>query len=163
MSNLVEFTENLNKMNMTDFEGVLEKYTVKPFENPAETEYFAKYLLLGERKGLDATANVVAARISTTELFNSMPHLKVKYVDPLANALSMSKPVKAKVKVEGAIKVKSVTKKEKVKQPDFAITFRADRGGYEGWMNGKAEAFRASVEKVNAYFMKKYNKEGNLV
>ena len=152
MTNVVQFTDGLNKMSMADYENVLSGYGLDSFDNPAETEYFAKYLKNGERNGLTGTANVAQARILTTKLFNDMPHLKDKYADQV-----QVKPVKAaKVKVSGV-------KKVKVKYPDFAILYRADRGGYEGWYAGKAEAFRPTVEKVQAFFMKKYQQEGYLV
>ena len=162
--NSVEFTDNLNKMNMNDFKEVLAKYEVAPFDNPAENEYFAKYLLNGERNGLVGIKNVAKARELTTKLFVDMPHLKVKYNDPLKAALTMSKPIKApKVAKVTGDKAPKVAKTAKVKWPDFAIVYRADRGGYEGWYAGKAEAFRPTVEKVQAFFMKKYQQEGYTV
>ena len=39
--NSVEFTDKLNKMSMNDYTEVLAKYSVEPFDNPSETEYFA--------------------------------------------------------------------------------------------------------------------------
>jgi hypothetical protein len=51
----------------------------------------------------------------------------------------------------------------KIKYPDYSIVFRADRNGFEGWFGGKAEAFRPTVEKVQAFFMKKYGTNGSVI
>ena len=56
-----------------------------------------------------------------------------------------------------------MAKKAAVRYPDFTIVFRKDRNGYEGWFAGKAEAFRKTAEKVDAFFQKKYAKNGTLV
>ena len=149
MANVVEFTDNLNKMNMTDYAAVLEKYSIDTFENPAETEYFAKYLLNGERKGLQGLANVAEARISTTKLFNDMPHLKVKYNDPLKAALAMPKPVKAKVNKAAKVQV------AKPVLVDGTVFFRADRNKWMAVLGGKAVAARPTKEKALEYLAKK--------
>lgn len=46
---------------------------------------------------------------------------------------------------------------------DFDILYRADRNGYEGRYGGKAEAFRSTLEQVNAFFAKKYGRTGTLI
>jgi hypothetical protein len=56
-----------------------------------------------------------------------------------------------------------MARKAAVRYPDFTIVFRKDRNGYEGWFAGKAEAFRKTAEKVDAFFQKKYAKNGTLV
>lgn len=54
-------------------------------------------------------------------------------------------------------------KKPRVKYDDFTIVERKDRGGWEGWYAGRAEAFRTTVDKVNAFFAKKYGQTGNVL
>lgn len=63
-------------------------------------------------------------------------------------------PKAAKVKAE---------KKARVKYDDFTIVERKDRGGWEGWYAGRAEAFRTTVAKVDAFFQKKYGQTGNVL
>lgn len=53
-----------------------------------------------------------------------------------------------------------MARKALVRHPDFTIVYRADRKGYEGWHSGKAEAFRKNIDKVQAFFKKKYNQTG---
>lgn len=66
------------------------------------------------------------------------------------------------VKVAKVAKVKKESK-PRVKYGDFEIVARPDRGGWEGWYAGKAEAFRTTVDKVNAFFEKKYKATGVVV
>lgn len=47
-------------------------------------------------------------------------------------------------------------KVSKTKHADGTIVPRPDRGGFEGWYGGKAEAFRPTVEKVAQFFARKY-------
>lgn len=56
-----------------------------------------------------------------------------------------------------------MARKAQVRHPDFTIVFRKDRNGYEGWYGGKAEAFRKTAAKVEAFFMKKYGKPGTVL
>ena len=56
-----------------------------------------------------------------------------------------------------------MARKAQVRHPDFTIVFRKDRNGYEGWFGGKAEAFRKTAAKVEAFFMKKYGQPGTVV
>lgn len=56
-----------------------------------------------------------------------------------------------------------MARKALVRHPDFTIVYRADRKGYEGWHSGKAEAFRKNIDKVQAFFKKKYNQTGTYV
>lgn len=56
-----------------------------------------------------------------------------------------------------------MARKALVRHPDFTIVYRADRKGYEGWYGGKAEAFRKNIDKVQAFFKKKYGQTGTYV
>jgi len=51
---------------------------------------------------------------------------------------------------------KRARKVSKTKYPDGSIVARLDRGGFDGWYAGRAEAFRPTVEKVQQFFAKKY-------
>ena len=88
---------------------------------------------------------------------------KTTIVEPVAPPPSAktAKAVKASKKPSVAKSTKPKT--VKVKHPDFTIVARPDRGGFEGWYGGKAEAFRDTVEKVHTFFQKKYQKPGKLV
>ena len=155
--NSVEFTDNLNKMTMADYTDVLAKYKVDAFDNPAETEYFAKYLLNGERKGLVGIANVAEARVLVSKLFADMPHLKVKYNDPLKAALTMTNKVKPKAKTQTGDKV-TKPKAAKVNKPvyqDGMVFFRADRNKWMAVLGGKPVAARPTKEKALEFLAKK--------
>lgn len=71
----------------------------------------------------------------------------------------------AKVAPEKVAKVKKEkpASKPRVKYADFEIVERPDRGGWEGWYAGRAEAFRTTVAKVDAFFLKKYKATGVVV
>lgn len=56
-----------------------------------------------------------------------------------------------------------MARKALVRHPDFTIVKRVDRNGYEGWYGGKAEAFRKNIDKVQAFFKKKYGQTGTYV
>ena len=56
-----------------------------------------------------------------------------------------------------------MARKAAVRFPDFTIVHRKDRNGYEGWYGGKAEAFRKTAAKVEAFFQKKYGQPGTVV
>jgi len=56
-----------------------------------------------------------------------------------------------------------MARKAAIRYPDFTIVFRKDRNGFEGWYGGKAEAFRKTKEKVDAFFQKKYGQPGRLL
>jgi hypothetical protein len=88
-----------------------------------------------------------------------MPHLKAK-----PQTASVAKPTPDKVKsIKYPAKKASVAKPKKIKYPDFTIVARPDRGGYEGWYGGKAEAFRETAEKVHTFFQKKYQQAGQVL
>ncbi len=131
---------------------LLAKYNVTPFANPAETEYFAKYLAQGERKGLEGLANVVYARTQTSELFKTLPHLKDKYKDQV---VKVSQPIKV-------VKVKQI-KADKALLVDGSVFYRADRAKWMAVYNGKAEAARPTKEAALAFLKKKYGVDGYVI
>jgi hypothetical protein len=143
---------------------LLEKYEVQPFANPAETEYFIKYLEQGERKGLEGLANVVYARTSTSELFKTLPHLKTKYeTEPVPKALKAIKPKVVKVEKSVGTKVAKAPKAKVQIFGDGAVYFRPDRNKWMAVYNGKAEAARPTSQAALAYLKKKYDVDGYVV
>jgi hypothetical protein len=89
----------------------------------------------------------------------------MKTVPVNTDTVSVVKPKILKEK-PSVVKPKIKTKSRsvaKIKYPDYSIVFRSDRNGYEGWFGGKAEAFRPTVEKVQAFFMKKYGTNGSVI
>jgi hypothetical protein len=61
------------------------------------------------------------------------------------------------------VKGTKMARKSLIRYPDFSIVFRKDRNGFEGWFNGKAEAFRKTEAAVDSFFQKKYGQAGVLV
>ena len=99
-------------------------------------------------------------------------HLKKSGNDLVEYALAQAEKIgkliptpATKVATEKVAKVKKEkpASKPRIKYGDFEIVHRPDRGGYDGWYAGKAEAFRTTVEKVNAFFQKKYQQTGTVV
>lgn len=158
----------------------LAEYELTPFENQARTEYFSKYLVLGETKGKAGTANVVFAQSKVAELFQNLPHLLHKYDDPLANAFRMdgglsstkgnsmtattksgaskasSATTKGTAKATAKAKTKVATKSYDYK--DGTIFFRADRNKYAVMIGGKQPCARNTVEQCKAWMKKKFPK-----
>lgn len=93
----------------------------------------------------------------------------VALVADLAEVVEVA-PKPAKVpKVAKAAKTAKAPKTTKASKPtgkakyeDFTIVPRPDRGGFEGWYGGKAEAFRGTVEQVQKFFTKKYGQAGTV-
>jgi len=90
----------------------------------------------------------------------------VEYALSQAEKIGKTMPSAAvKVATEKVAKVKKEkpASKPRIKYADFEIVERPDRGGWEGWYAGKAEAFRTTVAKVDAFFLKKYKATGTVV
>lgn len=153
-----EFIAELNAMTMADHLAIFEKYKLTPFENEKETEYFSKYLVQGERKGLTATANVVQARVSVSKLMNDFPHLLGDNIMVTAvkadKAVKVAKVAKATAKVAKVAKVK-VQVAAKVKQPDGLVWFNKDRNKYIIQV-GTDRAARPTAAACIAWAAKKY-------
>jgi hypothetical protein len=144
----------LKGLTPSDHFKIAKSVGIKP-KDKADAHLYADYIVQGVSKGLSGPSLVQYAEANVQRLQGIMPHLKAKHQEP-----SVAKPTpKAK-----AVKAKpSVAKKTKVKYPDFTIVARPDRGGYEGWYGGKAEAFRDTVEKVHTFFQKKYQQAGQVL
>ena len=72
------------------------------------------------------------------------------------------KPAKVPKVAKAAKTTKASKPTGKAKYEDFTIVPRPDRGGFEGWYGGKAEAFRGTVEQVQKFFTKKYGQAGTV-
>lgn len=144
---------------------------IKP-DNKADAQLYAEYIIQGVHKGFSGDALVHYARSNVPRLQAVMPHLKDK-PSVVVPAPVKAKPPKIKMpkrytdaatgKVGASVAKPAKAKKVKVKYADFTIVPRPDRGGYEGWYGGKAEAFRDTEEKVHTFFQKKYLKPGQLL
>mgnify|MGYP003347023377 CR=1 FL=1 len=144
----------LASLKPADHFRIAKAHGIKP-ETKADAHLYADYLVQGVSKGLTGASLVQYAEANVKRLQAVMPHLKGKETVVGPSVVPVTKP---KVKPSVA---KKTTKK--VKHPDFTIVARPDRGGFEGWYGGRAEAFRPTVEKVQAFFQKKYDQTGQLL
>ena len=146
MSETKKLLKEINSLDFAAYVDVLEKHNITPFDNPARTEYMAKYLLTGARHGLQGHANVIHAKAQMDKLFNDFPHLLEKYADQ-----------KVQVTKTKAVKV-AKPKTAKVAQPEYAdgtVFYRADRKKWMAVLGGKPVAARDTQEKALAFLAKK--------
>ena len=175
---MLNLTNELRTMTKKDYVTIIQENGMEVPEKKTEQEYLAKYLKQGLAMGKTGKDLQSYALAGMNKLFGILPHLtkenimeavKTEVVEKKEKPAKKDKPVKAKVekaeKVAKAAKpakaVKATT--DKVKYADYSIVFNAKRNGYDGFVNGKAEAFRPTVEKVKAFFQKKYNTEGTVI
>jgi hypothetical protein len=149
----------LKGLTPSDHFKIAKSVGIQP-KDKADAHLYADYIVQGTSKGLSGASLVQYAEANVARLQGIMPHLKEKH-----QVASVAKPTTKAVKAPKKPSVAKSTKPKtvKVKHPDFTIVARPDRGGYEGWYGGKAEAFRDTVEKVHTFFQKKYQKPGKLV
>jgi hypothetical protein len=147
----------LKDLTPSDHFKIAKSVGVKP-KDKAEAHLFADYIVQGTSKGLSGPSLVQYAEANVQRLQSVMPHLKAK-----PQTASVAKPATVKAKATKKPSVAKPAKAKKVKYPDFTIVARPDRGGYEGWYGGKAEAFRDTVEKVHTFFQKKYQQAGQVL
>ena len=172
----------LKGLTPSDHFKIAKSVGVKP-KDKAEAHLFADYIVQGVSKGLTDASLVQYAEANVQRLQGIMPHLKGKpqvpsvakppkikmpkrYTDAATGKAkpSVAKPAKAEKAPSVAKPTKPAKPKAaKVKYPDFTIVARPDRGGFEGWYGGKAEAFRDTVEKVQTFFQKKYQQTGQVL
>jgi hypothetical protein len=181
----MKMLEYIKSLSHEDKRVIVKGYGYNPdtINSRNKVELIADYIIQGLHLGLDPKKARTYANNMSSGLIEIMPHLgKIDFEDNkllsevIANkvmktvpvntdTVSVAKPKSIKVKpsvVKPKIKTKSVSV-AKIKYPDYSIVFRADRNGYEGWFAGKAEAFRPTVEKVQAFFMKKYGTNGSVI
>ena len=145
---LVQYLKGLTP---SDHFKIAKSVGIQP-KDKADAHLYADYIVQGTSKGLSGPSLVQYAEANVARLQSIMPHLKAKPQEP-----SVVKPV---TKAKAKSKKPSVVKMTRIKYEDFTIVYRADRGGYEGWYGGKAEAFRETAEKVQTFFQKKYQRTG---
>ena len=181
----MKMLDYIKSLSHEDKRVILTGYGYNPdsINSRNKVELIADYIIQGLHLGLDPKKARSYANNMSSGLIQVMPHLgkidmednkllsevianKVMKTVPVnTDTVSVAKPKIIKVKpsvVKPKIKTKSVSV-AKIKYPDYSIVFRADRNGYEGWFAGKAEAFRPTVEKVQAFFMKKYGTNGSVI
>lgn len=156
----------LKTLTPSDHFVIAKSVGIKP-KDKAEAHLLADYIVQGTSKGLSGDALVQYAETNVKRLQEVMPHLKATPVVPSVENPTPDKvkaikypPKKASVAKPAKVKTPKATKVAKLKYEDFTIVARPDRGGYEGWYGGKAEAFRTTKEKVAAFFTKKYDRKG---
>jgi len=141
----------LKGLTPSDHFKIAKSVGIQP-KDKADAHLYADYIVQGTSKGLSGASLVQYAEANVKRLQGIMPHLKEKH-----QVASVAKPTVRKVKAKAKPSVAKVTK---VKFEDFTIVARPDRGGFEGWYGGRAEAFRTTKEKVEAFFFKKYSRLG---
>jgi hypothetical protein len=141
----------LKGLTPSDHFKIAKSVGIQP-KDKADAHLYADYIVQGTSKGLSGASLVQYAEANVKRLQGIMPHLKEKH-----QVASVAKPTVRKVKAKAKPSVAKVTK---VKFEDFTIVARPDRGGFEGWYGGRAEAFRTTKEKVEAFFTKKYDRKG---
>jgi len=181
----MKMLDYIKSLSHEDKRIILKGYGYNPdsINSRNKVELIADYIIQGLHLGLDAKKARSYANNMSSGLIQVMPHLgkidiednkllsevianKVMKTVPVnADNVSVAKPKSIKEKPSVVKPVKSVKKPSvaKIKYPDYSIVFRSDRNGYEGWFGGKAEAFRPTVEKVQAFFMKKYGTNGSVI
>ena len=181
----MKMLDYIKSLSHEDKRIILKGYGYNPeqINSRNKIELIADYIIQGLHLGLDPKKARSYANNMSTGLIQVMPHLgkidiednkllsevianKVMKTVPVnVDNVSVAKPKSIKEKPSVVKPVKSVKKPSvaKIKYPDYSIVFRADRNGYEGWFAGKAEAFRPTVEKVQAFFMKKYGTNGSVI
>jgi hypothetical protein len=181
----MKMLDYIKSLSHEDKRIILKGYGYNPdsINSRNKVELIADYIIQGLHLGLDAKKARSYANNMSSGLIEIMPHLgkidlednkllsevianKVMKTVPVnVDSVSVVKPKSIKEKPSVVKPVKSVKKTTvaKIKYPDYSIVFRSDRNGYEGWFGGKAEAFRPTVEKVQAFFMKKYGTNGSVI
>ena len=181
----MKMLDYIKSLSHEDKRIILKGYGYNPdsINSRNKVELIADYIIQGLHLGLDAKKARSYANNMSSGLIQVMPHLgkidtednkllsevianKVMKTVPVnTDNVSVVKPKSIKEKPSVVKPVKSVKKTSvaKIKYPDYSIVFRSDRNGYEGWFGGKAEAFRPTVEKVQAFFMKKYGTNGSVI
>jgi hypothetical protein len=181
----MKMLDYIKSLSHEDKRVILTGYGYNPTEinSRNKVELIADYIIQGLHLGLDPKKARSYANNMSSGLIQVMPHLgKIDFEDNkllsevIANKVmktvpvnrdnaSVAKPkiIKEKPSVVKPVKSVKKTSMAKIKYPDYSIVFRSDRNGYEGWFAGKAEAFRPTVEKVQAFFMKKYGTNGSVI
>lgn len=132
---------------------IVAEHGIAP-KNRSEASVLADYIVQGVSKGLAGAALTAYAEERTKRLIAIMPHLGRAEPDEEPITVEVT-PVAVPAEAAPAAATKT-PRVAKTKYADGTIVARPDRGGFEGWYAGKAEAFRPTVEKVASFFAKKY-------
>ena len=177
--------EFLKGLKAKDHYRIAKDHGFKP-RNHSEAWLLTDYLVQGANSGLTGEALQAYAKEKSERLVAIMPHLARDPGDMAVDAepvpvefqlapiptsdapteTAQDAPVTPAPKAAKAPKQPKAPKASKprgAKHADFTIVPRPDRGGWELWYAGKAEAFRPTVEKCNAFSMKKYGQPGVLL
>lgn len=182
-----EMLEFLKGLKAKDHFRIAKGHGFVPRNHP-EAWLLTDYLVQGANSGLTGEALQAYAKEKSERLVAIMPHLArdkdnmatdagpepvemqlAAMPEPTetAQAASVTPVVVAAPKAAKAAKAPKAAKAAKAprgaKHADYTIVPRPDRGGWELWYAGKAEAFRPTVEKCNAFSMKKYGQPGVLL
>lgn len=172
--NRMEMMAFLKTLKPKDHFRIAKEHGMKP-ANKEEANLLTDYLVQGINNGLSGETLTKYAMDRTARLVAIMPHLAAPKDPVVVDAMpeSETKTEQNTVVQESQNKTETVVTKaqskpvkvnaekrprtvSKVKHPDGTIVARPDRGGFEVWVNGKAEAFRPTIEKCVAFVVKKY-------
>lgn len=153
---LVKYLKNLTA---SDHFKIAKSVGIQP-KNKADAHLYADYIVQGTSKGLSGESLVQYAEANVARLQAIMPHLKEKHQVPSVETPTTKAAKAPKTLPVAKPKVPKAPKVTKLKYEDFTIVARPDRGGFEGWYGGRAEAFRPTADKVGAFFTKKYDRQG---
>jgi hypothetical protein len=136
---------------------IVAEHGIAP-KNRSEASVLADYIVQGVSKGLAGAALTAYAEERTKRLIAIMPHLGRGEPDeePIIVEVAPVAPAPAPAAPAAPAAATKAPRVAKTKYADGTIVARPDRGGFEGWYAGKAEAFRPTVEKVASFFAKKY-------
>lgn len=177
--------EFLKSLKPKDHYRIAKENGFKP-RNHSEAWLLTDYLVQGANSGLTGEALQAYAKEKSERLVAIMPHLArdpggvAADAEPVPVEFQLAPiptsdaptetaqdapvtPEPVAVKAPKVAKAPKASKPRGAKHADFTIVPRPDRGGFEGWYGGKAEAFRPTVEKVSAFFVKKYGQPGVLL
>lgn len=140
---------------------IAKDHGIEP-KTPEDAHLYADYIVQGTSKGLSGDALIQYAETNVKRLQKMMPSLENQTVQvaKVTDKKTKGKTVKTQAKPAPA---PAPVKAKKIKHPDFTIVERKDRGGWEGWYAGRAEAFRTTIDKVQSFFQKKYQQTGTVI
>ena len=160
---MVEFTKTLTAENHLE----IAKGFGMATDNPVLAKMTADYIVQGihktmKGKELKAYVEQSIAKVSANAEVKAAIEAPAPVAEPVATDATIVESASVVKKVKSKAPA-GTGKAPRVKHGDFVIVERKDRGGWEGWYAGRAEAFRPTIEKVNAFFQKKYGQTGNVL
>jgi hypothetical protein len=170
--------EFLKGLKAKDHYRIAKDHGFRP-RNHSEAWLLTDYLVQGANSGLTGEALQAYAKEKSERLVAIMPHLArdpngvAPDAEPVPVEFQLAPiptsdaptetaqdatvtPAPKVVKAPKQPKAPKASKPRGAKHADFTIVPRPDRGGWEVWVGGRAEAFRPTVEKCIAFVNKKY-------